>query len=81
MSNIAEDFPATVAAAVSRAIAISGMPLTVVSARSGIAYSTLSRRLSSRGKSPFDVAEIGALAIALNVHPLDLMVARREAAA
>lgn len=79
MRDAATAFPAEVNAAVQAAIAASGMPTKELSRRSGISYTTLTRRLTSGGRSPFSVAEIGAIAAALRINPMDLMLKRSAA--
>lgn len=65
-------YAAAVAAKIEKAIKASGLSRNAVSKQTGIPYQTLTRRIASRGGSPFSVREVKAIADTLGTTAAEL---------
>ena len=73
MENTPYDFSAKIAERIGEAIHSSGRSLLSISTETGISHSTLTRRVKSKGASPFTVTELDRIAAALGTDLISLI--------
>lgn len=73
MENIPYGFSALIAERIGEAIHSSGRSLLSISTETGISHSTLTRRVKSKGASPFTVTELDRIATALGTDLISLI--------
>lgn len=73
MENTPYDYSAKVAEKIGEAIQSSGRSILSVSTETGISHSTLTRRVNSKGASPFTVTELDRIAAALGLNLISLL--------
>lgn len=73
MENTTYGFSARIAERIGEAIQSSGRSLLSISTETGISHSTLTRRVKSKGASPFTVTELDRIAVALGTDLISLL--------
>ena len=73
MENTPYAFSAKIAERIGEAIHSSGRSLLSISTETGISHSTLTRRVKSKGASPFTVTELDRIAAALGTDLISLI--------
>lgn len=73
MENTPYGFSAMIAERIGEAIHSSGRSLLSISTETGISHSTLTRRVKSKGASPFTVTELDRIAAALGTDLISLL--------
>ena len=73
MDNGPNDYSAKIAEKIGEAIQSSGRSILSVSTETGISHSTLTRRVKSRGASPFTVTELDRITAALGLDLISLL--------
>lgn len=73
MENTPYGFSAKIAERIGEAIHSSGRSLLSISVETGISHSTLTRRVKSKGASPFTVTELDRIAAALGTDLISLI--------
>ena len=73
VENTAYGFSAKIAERIGEAIHSSGRSLLSISTETGISHSTLTRRVKSKGASPFTVTELDRIAAALGTDLISLI--------
>ena len=73
MENTPYGYSAKIAERIGEAIHSSGRSLLSISTETGISHSTLTRRVKSKGASPFTVTELDRIAAALGTDLISLI--------
>lgn len=73
MENTPYGYSAKIAERIGEAIQSSGRSILSVSAETGISHSTLTRRVKSKGASPFTITELDRITAALGLNLLSLL--------
>ena len=73
MENTPYGYSAMIAERIGEAIHSSGRSLLSISTETGISHSTLTRRVKSKGASPFTVTELDRIAAALGTDLISLL--------
>lgn len=73
MENTPYGYSAQIAERIGEAIHSSGRSLRSISVETGISHSTLTRRVKSKGASPFTVTELDRIAAALGTDLISLI--------
>jgi hypothetical protein len=73
MENSPNDFSAMIAERIGEAIQSSGRSILSVSTETGISHSTLTRRVKSKGASPFTVTELDRITTVLGLNLISLL--------
>lgn len=73
MDNLPLDFSANIAEKIGEAIQKEQHSIYFVAEAAGLPYTTLNRRLKSRGTSPFTITELMQVCAVLNLNLLSLL--------